>query len=407
MAFNSVDLSKYVRIGRYDLPEPTRTALPTGTPAWNLLAQEASAVTYNKDTDTLFVLGDGGTAIVQVDKKGALINTMTLAKGTSPQGTDFYDPEGLAYVGGGKFVFIEERDQQVVEFTYTANTTLTRAATKTVKLGKTVGNIGLEGVTFDPSSSNAYILVKETGPLDIFQTSIDFSKVTAGTISDGVAGVASNGSSKRVDGASSLFDPSKAPFSLATADFADVYALSNVTALAGTPFANDLLILSQESGKVVDIGRDGTVKSSLTLLLDAGSTNSIPDQAHEGITMDAAGNIYIVSENGGGDVNHPQMWVYAASTAANIAPTSLVFNNPVASIYENIPITAPYKVADIAIVDDGLGTNLLSVSGADAANFQVDASGLYLKTGTVLDYETKKTYDVTVNVDDATGKTKM
>ena len=39
----SVDLSTYVRVGRFDLPEPTRTT----PPANSLLAQEASAVTYN------------------------------------------------------------------------------------------------------------------------------------------------------------------------------------------------------------------------------------------------------------------------------------------------------------------------------------------------------------------------
>ncbi len=60
-AVSSIDLSTYVRIGRYDLPEPTRTTAPTN----NLLAQEVSAVTYNKDTDTLFVVGDGGRAIVK------------------------------------------------------------------------------------------------------------------------------------------------------------------------------------------------------------------------------------------------------------------------------------------------------------------------------------------------------
>lgn len=69
-SISSLDLTRYVRIGRYDLPEPTRTSLPAGTPSWNLLAQEASAVTYNKDTDTLFILGDGGTSIVQVSKTG-------------------------------------------------------------------------------------------------------------------------------------------------------------------------------------------------------------------------------------------------------------------------------------------------------------------------------------------------
>ena len=45
---------------------------------------------------------------------------MTLAAGTSPQGTEFYDTEGITYVGGSKFVFTEERLQQVVEFTYAA-----------------------------------------------------------------------------------------------------------------------------------------------------------------------------------------------------------------------------------------------------------------------------------------------
>ena len=65
-----MDLSNYVRVGRYDLPEPTRTT----PPANSLLAQEASAVTYNWDTDTLFVLGDGGTSIVEVSKTGQLIS---------------------------------------------------------------------------------------------------------------------------------------------------------------------------------------------------------------------------------------------------------------------------------------------------------------------------------------------
>ena len=93
-------LSNYVRVGRFDLPEPTRTTAPANS----VLAQEVSAVTYNWDTDTLFVVGDGGTSIVQISKTGALIDSMTLAQGGSPQGTAFYDPEGLAYVGGGKFV---------------------------------------------------------------------------------------------------------------------------------------------------------------------------------------------------------------------------------------------------------------------------------------------------------------
>src|SRR5262249_56446232 len=131
----------------YDVPEPTRTMPPDGT---SLLAQEASAVTYDWDTDTLFVAGDGGTSIVQVSKTGHLINSMTLAPGSSPAGTEFYDTEGLTYVGGGQFVITEERYRQVDRFTYVAGGTLTRAAAQTVKLGTTIGNIGLEGVANDP-----------------------------------------------------------------------------------------------------------------------------------------------------------------------------------------------------------------------------------------------------------------
>src|ERR1700751_4386897 len=108
-----VDLSRYVRVGRFDLPEPTRTPPPPGS----LLAQEASSVTYDWDTDTLFVVGDGGTSVVQVDKTGQEIDSMTLAPGNSPQGTTFYDTEGISYVGGGKFVLSEERYRQLDLFT--------------------------------------------------------------------------------------------------------------------------------------------------------------------------------------------------------------------------------------------------------------------------------------------------
>src|SRR5262249_2531812 len=158
-----VDLSKYVRVGRFDLPEPTRTQAPAGS----LLAQEASSVTYDRDTDTLFVVGDGGTSVGQVTKTGPLINSMTLAPGSSPQGTDFYDTEGITYVGGGKFVLVEERDRQINLFTYVAGGTLTHAAVQTVKLGTTVGNIGIEGITYDPITSGAtpgFVAVTEQTP---------------------------------------------------------------------------------------------------------------------------------------------------------------------------------------------------------------------------------------------------
>ena len=375
----SIDLSIYQLVGRYDLPEPTRTAAPAN----NLLAQEVSAVTYNADTDTLFVLGDGGTAIVQVSKTGALINSMTLATGTSPQNTEFYDPEGLTYIGQGRFVMTEERDRQLIQFTYVPDTVLTRAAAQTVKLGTTIGNTGFEGLSYDPQTGG-YIVVKEITPLGIFQTSVDFA-----------AGTASNGS-PTATGSTNLFDPGL----VGTADFADVFALSNLTALAGQSQSGNLLVLSQASGRIVNIDRAGNIASSLTIVSNPSNPLSVPNQQHEGLTMGADGTLYVVSENGGGDFDHPQLWVYQAAQAANQAPTALALINRTTTIAENTATASRIKVADVAITDDGIGTNTLTLTGADAAAFEVDVNGLYIKAGTVLDFETKASYAVTVPSDD-------
>ncbi len=370
-AVAAVDLSSYVRVGRFDLPEPTRSQAPAG----NLLAQEASGVTYDRDTGTLFVVGDGGTSVTQVTKSGQLVNTMTLQAG------EFNDTEGVTYTGGGRFVFAEERLRQLVQFTYAPGTTLARAAAQTVKLGTTVGNIGLEGLSYDPQTSG-YIVVKETQPLGIFQTGIDFA-----------AGTATNGS-PTTENSINLFDPVLAGVS----DFSDVYALSNLPAAVSGADAGHLLIISQEAGRIVEVDRAGLVSGSLTIASDAGNPLSVPDQGHEGITMDDDGRIYAVSEAGGGDSDHPQLWVYAPSTATNQPPTAVSLTNPATSLPNTTSTAQRVKVAGVAIVDDGLGTNNLSVTGPDAASFEVDASGLYLKAGTVLNHTN---YTVSVAVDDS------
>jgi uncharacterized protein YjiK len=376
----TMDLSRYVRVGRYNLPEPTRTTPPDGT---SLLAQEASAVTYDWDTDTLFVVGDGGTSVVQVSKTGALIDSMTLAPGGSPQGTEFYDTEGVSYVGGGKFVLIEERYRQANLFTYVPGKTLQRADVQTVKLGTTIGNIGLEGVTWDPETAQ-YIFVKEKDPRGIFQTAIDWA-----------AGTATNGS-PTTDESVNLFDPSL----VSTLDFSDLFALSNLPSLAGDPTYDQLLIISQESGQIVQVDRSGGVKHTMTIVADPGDTISVPDMTMEGVTMDRGGTLYVVNEDGGGDVNHPQLWVYAPSSAADLAPTAVSLKGAVTSLPENTSTLNPIKVADIFVADEGLGDNNLYVSGPDAASFQVIGTALFLNAGTALSAATQSSYQVAVNVDD-------
>jgi uncharacterized protein YjiK len=374
---SKLDLSTYVRIGRYDLPVPARTANP---PAGSELALEVSAITYNPTTDTLFVLGDEGTAIVEIDKKGQLVSSMTLNNG------DFGDPEGLTYVGNGQFVLVEERLRQANLFTYTANGTLSRANVQSVILGTTVGNIGLEGASYDPVTSG-YIFVKEVDPQGIFQTAINFG-----------AGTATNGSATTAN-STNLFDPAK----LNVVDIADVFALANSSYVSGTA-ANNLLVLSQESGKVVEVDRSGNVLSTLTITADAGNPLTVTNHGFEGVTLDNNGLLYLTSESGGGDGKHPQVWVYAPAgyTFNNAAPVAVSVANATTTLLENTNTTNAIKLGNIIVSDDSLGTNTLSVSGTGSEKFEIVGNALFLKAGATLDFGTQPNYALTIAVDDST-----
>ena len=87
-------------------------------------------------------------------------------------------------------------------------------------------------------------------------------------------------------------------------------------------------------------------------------------------------------------------------TDINEAP-SVSLENTVTSLSEITDTTNRIKVADIVINDDVLGTNVLSLSGADASLFVIDNSALYLIAGATLDFDTNPVLDVNVEVDDA------
>ncbi|WP_372718456.1 DUF4347 domain-containing protein [Novipirellula sp.] len=89
-------------------------------------------------------------------------------------------------------------------------------------------------------------------------------------------------------------------------------------------------------------------------------------------------------------------------TNVNEAPT-VTLTPVVTTMGENTDTSSgSIKVADIAITDDGTGTNDLSLAGDDAAMFEiVGGNELHLKTGVTLDFETNPSLDVSVEVDDA------
>ncbi|MFM8400723.1 MAG: cadherin domain-containing protein, partial [Pirellula sp.] len=83
----------------------------------------------------------------------------------------------------------------------------------------------------------------------------------------------------------------------------------------------------------------------------------------------------------------------------NEAPTNVTFLDLV-TVPENAVVVLPIQVATVSIVDDALGTNNLSLSGPDAANFLLIGNELKFQSSTPLDFETKSLYRVIVSADD-------
>lgn len=240
-SISSLNLANYSVTGTYALPAVS--------------ASEASAITYNWDTNTLFVLGDEGDALVEVSKTGVQLSSMTL--------TSFDDTEGLTYVGNGEFVLTEERLRNAYKLTYAANGSVSRAALVSADLGATVGNIGIEGISFDPRDGS-FVTVKEKTAQEVNLNAISFGTPGSATIG-------------------SLFTPN-----LGVLDLSDVQVLATVPSLLGGAEEDNLLILSQESSTLLEVARDGSILSSLYLGTLSGNI--------EGVTIDADGVIYLTAE---------------------------------------------------------------------------------------------------------------
>ncbi|WP_233828817.1 SdiA-regulated domain-containing protein [Paraburkholderia sp. ZP32-5] len=278
---SSFDLNNYTQTAMFPLQENTSGA--------NLLNAEASGVTYDKDTDSLFVIGDGATSVVQVSKSdGHVIDSMTL------NGGDFEDTEGITYAGGGKFVLVEERLRQVDMFTYVPNGTLNRAAVQSVKLGTTVGNVGIEGVTFD-TKTGGYIAVRQSQPTNIFQAAINFAAGTA-TASDGTPILPST------DNPPVMFDAATTGLSA----FNDVFSVSNIVSSTAPDYDN-VVIIGAPDGRIVKMDRAGNLKSNLYMSATA---------QNEGVTMAPDGTIYAVGEQAAGP-SLPGLTIFKPTTGTS------------------------------------------------------------------------------------------
>ena len=87
-------------------------------------------------------------------------------------------------------------------------------------------------------------------------------------------------------------------------------------------------------------------------------------------------------------------------TDVNEAP-ELAFTQTLSSINENTSTASAMAIGDIVLTDDLLGTNTLSLSGADAASFDILGNSVVLRAGVTLDYEAKTEFSLSLVVDDS------
>ncbi|MCC7424852.1 MAG: hypothetical protein IT428_31660, partial [Planctomycetaceae bacterium] len=82
--------------------------------------------------------------------------------------------------------------------------------------------------------------------------------------------------------------------------------------------------------------------------------------------------------------------------APAIAPLS-----GISSLSEAASTSARRFVLQFSVIDDGLGINVLSLSGDDAGLFEINGNQVFLRAGVRLDFETNPRLDFTIEVDDS------
>ena len=132
--------------------------------------------------------------------------------------------------------------------------------------------------------------------------------------------------------------------------------------------------------------------------------NTAPDFEANG--SDAGNNTYVVEVTANDGVNSTVQTVTVSVTDVNEAPTAVAVDSGVTSVDENVDLSGGIKVGDITITDDALGMNEITLTGADAGDFEIrNGTELFFVGGTQNfeapgDAGADGSFNVTVSVSD-------
>lgn len=233
---------------------PDYTAVIDAKPLPGMEKDEASDVTYNPQTKTLFAVMGKNPFLVELTLQGDVLRKMPLV--------GWSNPEGVSFMENGLLAITDERSHTLSIVHVDADTReLKESDFPHYDLGLSKNqNKGFEAVVWDPR--NQQLVLGEERPPALFTWKSDGTPVLKGD--------------KQIH----------------TSDELD---LRNLSALAIDPRTGHMLVLSADSHLLLELDEKGQQVSFMTLLGGFnGLKNTIPRA--EGVTMDEAGNVYMVSE---------------------------------------------------------------------------------------------------------------
>jgi len=224
---------------------------------------DMSGLAYDPDHDRILGITNGvPMEILALTRDGDLIERYPLI--------GFEDTEGIAYMGKGRVVIVDERQQRLHIFTLPETAGPIRAdqtESLAIEINLSAHNKGFEGVTYDPANDRIFA-IKERDPRQLYSIT-------------GMLGSIGNRMQIRIKDLTSWVD--RGVFSKDLSEgFYD-------------PRTGHLLLLSEESSNLTELDQQGNFVSILSLRALAGDLKRTLPQA-EGMTMDNKGELYIVSE---------------------------------------------------------------------------------------------------------------
>ncbi|MHA3734489.1 SdiA-regulated domain-containing protein [Pseudomonas sp. Eth.TT006] len=215
---------------------------------------EASDVSYNPQTKTLFSVMGKNPFLVELTLQGDVLRKMPLV--------GWSNPEGVTVMENGLMAIVDERQHLLTIVKVDASTReLNIADFPKYDLGPSKNqNKAFEAITWD--SRNQQLLLGEERPPALFVWKSDGSQTLKGD---------------KQKLASNELD------------------IRNLSALAIDPRTGHTLVLSADSHLLLELDEKGEQVSFMTLL---GGFNGLKDTIPraEGVTMDDAGTLYMVSE---------------------------------------------------------------------------------------------------------------